>query len=976
MADESFEVELRINLAAGNLSGQLAGELGRIKGAYTGADAEINKMQRSLTGATNAQAGFAKNLSTTRYALYDVASSFGVISLGALGLVAASSAVAIAWERDFANVARTTNATGEELNKIRDDLIDLSQTLPVAFADVAKIATLGNQLGIAQTGLVQFTETVIKFSAATGISAEQSAMAFGRLGNILGVAATEYDELGSSIVKVGIATAATEAEIIAVAQQIGPIARLAGSSADEVIGLSAAFASVKIPPELARSVITKTFTDINRAIAEGGPKLDAFGAALGRSGQQFADAWRTDATGTFVQFLQAIPQDGVAATQMLDGLGLASQRNTPGLQKMAQNIDLVKQALRDAGVGFDEGTELNRQYGIIAETTAAKLQVLSNNFQAFLAAVGGATTGPLKALADGLSGLLKMATNLSSSFGGQLLSGVVLGFTALLGVITALGAATAVGFAGIIAMQQALAGLSTSVGASNIGLSGLIAQLAALGGAGKAAAVGINATLFALKGLAAAAGLALTVPLAAWLSDVSFAMKGLDTDLDQQIVKFEEAFSKAPRMGVNDMRALSTEMTQFGRSIAFADDTGFKLVKNIDETLASMIASGHVAEAREQFLQLREVYTKHDTLDDFNALFVDTREALTQAGQAAATAGPSLGAATAPLTDIEQAANDAAAALQELSDILMGIGSTSIGQEQALIGQAAALEQMAEAAQVAGASIHGTDAASRGLRSAFVEVETSSRAAAQAIIDNGGEVGHATEVYNAGRSAIVEIGKQMGMNEGEAQAWADTTYGSAAEAQAAIARYSEESKRVPELEVTTLQNNAPQAGESIRGYINRVDSIPGYKRTLIETEYRSIYTVINRGGAGAGPGMQYYGSYATGGSIFGPGTKTSDSVPILASAGEFMMRAAAVDKYGMAFMRAINEGKLPRFAGGGAVGGDSTGFSGVIELGPKSLGRMGNGEAVTVNVMLDDVALSKAVQRGDQKRRIGGDFHA
>ena len=47
------------------------------------------------------------------------------------------------------------------------------------------------------------------------------------------------------------------------------------------------------------------------------------------------------------------------------------------------------------------------------------------------------------------------------------------------------------------------------------------------------------------------------------------------------------------------------------------------------------------------------------------------------------------------------------------------------------------------------------------------------------------------------------------------------------------------------------------------------------------------------------------------GKIFGPGTGTSDSVPLMGSAGEFMVRAASVRKYGVAFLDNINRGLLP-----------------------------------------------------------------
>lgn len=50
---------------------------------------------------------------------------------------------------------------------------------------------------------------------------------------------------------------------------------------------------------------------------------------------------------------------------------------------------------------------------------------------------------------------------------------------------------------------------------------------------------------------------------------------------------------------------------------------------------------------------------------------------------------------------------------------------------------------------------------------------------------------------------------------------------------------------------------------------------------------------------------------AGGGLLLGPGTPTSDSIPLWGSTGEYMIKAAAVAKYGVRFMDALNEGRLP-----------------------------------------------------------------
>ena len=66
------------------------------------------------------------------------------------------------------------------------------------------------------------------------------------------------------------------------------------------------------------------------------------------------------------------------------------------------------------------------------------------------------------------------------------------------------------------------------------------------------------------------------------------------------------------------------------------------------------------------------------------------------------------------------------------------------------------------------------------------------------------------------------------------------------------------------------------------------------------------------------------GGFARGGPVFGAGSATSDSIPAWLSNGEFVVRAAAVRKYGLSLFSALNRmrldpGAFQRFAEGGLV---------------------------------------------------------
>ena len=85
------------------------------------------------------------------------------------------------------------------------------------------------------------------------------------------------------------------------------------------------------------------------------------------------------------------------------------------------------------------------------------------------------------------------------------------------------------------------------------------------------------------------------------------------------------------------------------------------------------------------------------------------------------------------------------------------------------------------------------------------------------------------------------------------------------------------------------------------------------------------------------------GGHAEGGLIKGPGGPKSDSIPARLSAGEFIVKADAVSRFGVNQLEAINRGmqppsfanlEMPKFSEGGLVGSPGApGASGTVNLG-------------------------------------------
>lgn len=86
--------------------------------------------------------------------------------------------------------------------------------------------------------------------------------------------------------------------------------------------------------------------------------------------------------------------------------------------------------------------------------------------------------------------------------------------------------------------------------------------------------------------------------------------------------------------------------------------------------------------------------------------------------------------------------------------------------------------------------------------------------------------------------------------------------------------------------------------------------------------YATIVAACTGGGGGfAARWSSAFGKgFATGGSVAGPGTGTSDSIPAMLSNGEYVLNAHAVDRLGVPFLNGLNTGRLRGFASGGLVG--------------------------------------------------------
>ena len=487
---EQFDDALKSIKASGKASGDAIKEAGN---ASVIATAKAARSTEDLA---------AKNLPRLRYALFDVSNSMLIAGTAMTGFATAAYGVNIAMDRAFADVLRTSeifDTSSAAANNLRGEFEALFTSMPTSWAQLTEIGTLAGQLNIAADSVGEFTQLVAMFAATTDVSIEQSATAFGRLSQLLDVPANELQNLGSSILAVGVNSVATESQIIAISTQITSMAANAGFSADQVFGLSAALASLGTQPELSRGVITRLFTNIGAAINEGGDRLDAFGRLAGQTGDEFAKAWGDDASTALYTLMDGLGRvEETKAVQTLNDLGITASRDVPTILRLAQNSDVLAESLNVAAQGYQDGTALADQYGVITSTVAEKLNILANNFQMLVSRIGEAD-GVIGLLVDGLISVVQALNWIVDNPVAGSIAGISLAFTALLGVGLLVGSVAVRAFASFVALRTVMVELSASGFTASASLTGMATSLFGVAGASTTAATAVRGLGTALK---------------------------------------------------------------------------------------------------------------------------------------------------------------------------------------------------------------------------------------------------------------------------------------------------------------------------------------------------------------------------------------------------------------------------------------------------------------------------------------------
>lgn len=476
------------------------------KKAYTDAQATVKKAteqyeeyEKGLKAAERADE--AQNLQNTGKRWKEVGEGIDTVTkplqYAATALAAggvASAKFAIDFENNFANVKKTVDGTPEQIEKIRQEIIDMTtvginghSAIPQTTAELTELAAAGGQLGITTDNIVDFTEVMAQMGSATNLVGEEGAATLARFQNVMGVGQNEIRNIGSAIVDLGNHSATTESEIAEMALRMGKYGSSVRMSAADVLGYSAALSSLGIEAQMGGSAIGRTWLSIETAVASGGEGLTKFAKYSGKSAEEFKEQWNTDSSGAFNGLLKGL-QSAENLTLALDDLGINNTQDIQAMMALVNGYDLVTESVNRSNTAYKENTALQEEFDRKAETTASQLSVTKNNIVEAARSIGETMLPSIKdastTVADFAKGLSQMDDEQKRAVVNTGATVIALGALSKVGVGVIKGAGDFVEGLGVISDKlPIIADATSAIKVSTAGLGSSFSALAPIFGA-------------------------------------------------------------------------------------------------------------------------------------------------------------------------------------------------------------------------------------------------------------------------------------------------------------------------------------------------------------------------------------------------------------------------------------------------------------------------------------------------------------
>ena len=946
-----------------NITVRLRADASNFNASIKAAGANAQKLAEGME-----QSGRKTSLLTTGLAAAGMAA-------GALGVAAIKTASD--FDASMSGVQSVTRASAAEMDLLRQAAIDAgADTIYSASEAAAGITELG-KAGLSTSDILSGgLSGALDLAASEGIDVSEAA-------ELMATALTQFGLSGDRATDVADALAAGAGSASGSARdlgfalsQAGTMAHTYGISMEETVGVLSAFASAGMIGSDAGTSLRSMLQHLGNPTKEASELMDELGISVYDNQGHFVSlANLAGQLQTQMGGLSEEERNAAMATIFgSDAVRAATQLYNQGADGVEKWTETVSQS------GYAAEMASTR-----TDNLQGDLEQLSGSFETLLINLGEGGQGPLRSLVQTLNTLVDAFSSLPAPVQQTIVLGVaaVGGFTALHKAMAPLnssasGVAKSFGLmldpwqrvmtalpqlkSGFQQLGQAAAGTDPGMGLMNNGLTrGQTAMngLKSIGG-------GLVSFLGGPWGIAFSAAGSAVMYLAKQQQEAQQRTKSYEQailatgDATQQMV--EDLTSRGIGSDIPILDWFQETSVGAKTFTELLDDVGIKLstfvsaakgdADALDEVngVIDELGKGHGQAASQAATLQRALDEESDAFAKAKsnaALQDETMKQLNESSGEAADSTLTNADANGQLADSSE---DAADAIGDLIDNLFELEGVHVSAYEAQTQLQDSIQSLTDSLAENGNTLDINTEQGRANRDALSGLASQAMDTAQAILEEGsatGDMSGATEQARAAlenaRNAFVNAAVAAGMTQADAEALATQfglTGGKADELASSI-------NNIPNGKTVTV--SAPGLDDAIVKSMTLKDKLAALQNKTItitqvmRTEFQTLtgapskvnqYGPLKSGYRRAEGGLIGYAnggllSLANGdgysGLIHGWGGKKSDVMPIMASRGEFMQQASAVDYYGVDAMRALNERKIPRewLAGPQMVNGGS-----------------------------------------------------
>lgn len=406
--------------------GEAVADKFQLKALITGVD----KLSPVLNGVRKNAAVLRKQLNS---------SGLGKITFGEAlqgGAIAAPFVMgvkaAMGFESAMADVKKVVNfESPAQFKAMSDDVLGLSERLPMAAEGIAQIVAAGGQSGIAREELNRFAEDAVKMGVAFDQTAEESGSMMAKWRTAFKMNQDQVVKLADQINYLGNTGAASTGQISNILTAIGPLGEVAGVSAAQLAAMGSTLAGVGIAQDVAATGIKNFMLTLTAGTAATKSQKEAY-KALRLDANELAKGMQTDSEGTINRVLETLAK--VEKSKQAAVLtNLFGKESVGAIAPLLTSLGTLQKNFKSVGDESQYAGSMNNEYAARAATTQNAMQLLQNRVTRLGITVGSMLLPPLNDFMAAVGPIISSVATLAGAHP-WLIKGVLgaaVGFTVL-----------------------------------------------------------------------------------------------------------------------------------------------------------------------------------------------------------------------------------------------------------------------------------------------------------------------------------------------------------------------------------------------------------------------------------------------------------------------------------------------------------------------------------------------------------------